>query len=511
MKDRAVGGRSSVLPEGVSEASPVSVPNVAEDVAGAEGDLSLHVTQRMLLSALREQDAAVEAEAARGRAQFLAEASLRFGATLDEELTHATIARLALPPLWAWCVVDIVDAEGKLRRLAVVQPDGDTHVAAPPLIERWAPRDDDPIGIPAVARERIPVVIAAGVAPTLLASMRDPDVLRVLHLCGAGAVLVVPILGHDTLLGAITYVSRPHTPAYSTDDIRLAEALAERCGQALENARLYAAARAAWALSERLRVESDSARADAERARAVAESANAAKVNFLHKISHEFRTPLNAIGGYAQLLAMAVRGPVTPAQEKDLASIQRAQVHLLSLVDEVLEYAQVRAGHLTYVGGKIALAEVVAGVHTLVAPQMEAKHLTYSFDPGEQPFIVFADPTRVRQIMLNLLANATKFTASGGRISVVCAAADGSPRRADGSPALLAVCVRDSGVGIPTSQHDAVFEAFVQVDRALTSVAGGVGLGLPISRELARGMGGDITVTSEVGIGSSFTLTLPAA
>ena len=462
------------------------------------------VTERMLLSALREQDAAAAAEAARARAQFLADASLRFGASLDQELTYAAIAGVSLPGLDAWCVVDVVEVGGGLRRLAVIHPDEDKHPVARSLAGRWNPIDDDLIGVPAIARHRLPVVIVERAAGAVAASARDPDTLRVLRGLGAGALLVVPIVAHGTLLGAITFVGRPGAPIFSADEMQLAQALADRCAQALEAARLYAAARASWA-------EAEAARADAVAARASAEASNASKAKFLGTMSHELRTPLNAIGGYAQLLELGVRGPVTPEQQRDLASIQRSQAHLLSLVDSVLNYAQLEAGRVVYATSSIELIGVVGGVQALVAPQMLEKKIGYSFLPCDSPLIVRAEAAKVRQIILNLLSNATKFTPVGGHIAVSCSTGPGDTRSADrGRPAMHSVRVSDTGSGIPADKLEAVFDPFVQVNRTLSSPDVGVGLGLAISRELARGMGGDVTVESTPGVGTTFTLTLLA-
>lgn len=476
--------------------------------AAAEPEVSLQlVTERMLLSALREQDAAAAAEAARGRAQFLADASLRLGASLDQELTYTAIAGLALPGLDAWCIVDVIEVGGGLRRLAVMHPDEEQCVVARELAGRWTPAADDPIGVPAVARERVPVIITDRADAVVSAAARDPETLRVLQGLGAaGSLLVVPVVAHDVLLGAITYVSRPGAPAYTPEDVRFGEALAARCAQALESARLYAAARALWE-------QADAARADAEAARTEAEAANATKAQFLRTMSHELRTPLNAIGGYAQLLEMEVRGPVTPEQLTDLASIQRSQAHLLGLVDSVLNYAHLGAGRVVYTSADLPLVEVVAGIQTFVAPQMRAKQLAYTFEtverpPGELPLTVRADAGKLRQIVLNLLGNATKFTPSGGRITVTCG--EVAPA-AENGPAMLAVRVTDTGVGIPADKLESVFDPFVQVNRSLTSSDVGIGLGLAISRDLARGMGGDLNAESRVGHGSTFTLTLPRA
>ena len=246
--------------------------------------------------------------------------------------------------------------------------------------------------------------------------------------------------------------------------------------------------------------------AESEAARAAAESASRARSDFLAVMSHELRTPLNAIGGYAELMAMGIRGPLTPQLRDDLQRIQTSQRHLLGLINEVLNYARIETGVVHYDVADVELGEVVASVEPLIAPQLGAKRLAYAHDGcGHTPAVARADRDKVRQVLLNLLSNAIKFTEPGGRIEVAC---DASPVAAEGGRVLLRV--RDTGVGIPPDQQERVFEPFVQVDARLTRPHEGTGLGLAISRDLARGMGGDLTLESEPGAGSTFTLALPA-
>jgi PAS domain S-box-containing protein len=242
--------------------------------------------------------------------------------------------------------------------------------------------------------------------------------------------------------------------------------------------------------------------ADAEHARADAERANAAKSQFLAVMSHELRTPLNAIGGYAELLEMGLRGPVTDAQRTDLARIKRSQQHLLGLINDILNYAKLEAGHAHFAPEDVALDAAADDVVALVLPQLRAKGLTLARDAGWPPGIAArADREKLRQVLVNLLTNAVKFTDAPGTIAL------GAERA---GPAVR-VRVRDTGIGIPADRLDHVFDPFVQVDPRLARTREGTGLGLAISRDLARAMGGDLTAESEVGVGSTFTLTLPAA
>jgi signal transduction histidine kinase len=249
------------------------------------------------------------------------------------------------------------------------------------------------------------------------------------------------------------------------------------------------------------------ARADAEAARTAAEAANRAKSELLSTMSHELRTPLNAIGGYAELLTMGLRGPVTPEQREDLERIRRANQHLLSLINDILNFARIEAGRLEFHPVDLEIGPVIADVEALVRPQLAAKGIAFDHDgcapdTPDRPHVVRADPERLRQVLLNLITNAIKFTDAGGRVSLLC--------DADAAAGITRIRVRDTGRGIAQSQLAVIFEPFVQVDRySSPGSQQGVGLGLAISRELARGMDGDLTVESEVGVGSTFTLSLP--
>jgi signal transduction histidine kinase len=243
---------------------------------------------------------------------------------------------------------------------------------------------------------------------------------------------------------------------------------------------------------------------EAETARAEAENANRAKSEFLAAMSHELRTPLNAIAGYSELMQEEIPGAVTDKQRDYLNRIRQNQRILLSLINDVLNFAKLEAGRLEIRKEPVPVVELVASLEPLVAPQLEAKELSYERCSADKTILALGDYERIRQILTNLLSNAIKFTPPGGTITV----------GTDSHDSAVHIWVRDTGKGIPADRLDSVFEPFVQVDRK-PSLNGpgdqGIGLGLAISRDLARAMDGDIMVESTVERGSTFTVVLRAA
>ena len=198
---------------------------------------------------------------------------------------------------------------------------------------------------------------------------------------------------------------------------------------------------------------------------------------------------------------MGLRGPVTAEQSEDYERIRRAQRHLLGIINDLLNFSRVEAGQLVYDITQVRLVDVIDSVAPMIAPQATAKGLHFERHGCDASRVARADRAKVEQILLNLLSNAVKFTQHAGSITVSC----------EGEGMEVRVCVTDTGIGIAADQLEQIFEPFVQVGRSLTSMHEGTGLGLAISRDLARGMGGNITVRSKPGEASSFTLTLPAA
>lgn len=252
---------------------------------------------------------------------------------------------------------------------------------------------------------------------------------------------------------------------------------------------------------DRLDREREALLEESRRAREDAEAANRAKMQFLTSMSHELRTPLNAIAGYVQLLEIGVHGPVNEAQLRALERTRRSQQHLLALINDVLNFAKLDAGRVEFRIVTVRVHDVLNTLEALVLPQLAAKTLRYTMSCDDPALALRADREKLQQILINLLSNAIKFTPVGGSIALACAPAG----------PMVQMSVRDTGVGIDPDAMDTIFEPFVQVDRSLTNLTEGAGLGLAISRELARGMGGELVAESTPGEGSTFTLTMPRA
>lgn len=234
-------------------------------------------------------------------------------------------------------------------------------------------------------------------------------------------------------------------------------------------------------------------------ARKEAEAANRIKTELFARLSHEFRTPLHAVSGYLEILQQNIHGGLTKEQRRDIDRIHQAQEHLMALVNTILDFAKLEAGPIELSMAEIPIEETLRGAEALVFPQFEKKQINYAHHAGDTTLSVFADREKVQQIVVNLLANAMKFTPAGGGVELDWRVEDDS----------LLVRVRDTGPGIPEEKMEQIFEPFVQLRAPGELPAGGTGLGLPISRDLARAMGGDVCATSTVGAGSTFTLILP--
>jgi PAS domain S-box-containing protein len=407
---------------------------------------------------------------------------------LDIERMLRSIAEIAVPELADFCFFDLLEPDETLRRIAWLHADPakaehfDTvHRMVPPLA-----LDGHPVAhaLRSNQQEFVPVMTDswmqnAAMNERHLAFMRSLDMR---------SLVTIPLAVGDRRIAALTFaVSEFSGRTFDETDLDLFVQLGRRAAVAVDSARLY--------------MEAGRARAAAEAARMEAEKANRAKSEFLAVMSHELRTPLNAIGGYVQLIDLGVHGPVTDAQRTALSRVQYSQQHLLGLINEVLNYARLEGGSVHYDIDNVAVRHLLQEMTAMLEPQAASLGLAMSIAECPPGLAVRADADKLRQVLLNLLTNALKFTAAGGRIEMHCR------READ----RVRIAVADTGIGISAEKLQAVFEPFVQVRSELTREKSGAGLGLAISRDLARGMGGDLEVESTPGEGSVFTVTLPAS
>lgn len=443
-------------------------------------DLQREIAEQMLLGALRERGLADDAEESRRRAAFLAEAGRLLAESADQTNTLIAMTKLALPTLGDWCIVDVLEDGGAIRRLGIYHSDLGKQRLAHELKARWTPKPGDPFGAAAMLGKIETIAITHDVEAALAAAAHGSENLDILHRMGVSSLLSVPLVARRKLLGAITFVTSQHGGRYDTPDIQLAEDLAYRAALALDNAQMYDAALVL---------------------RESAEAANRAKTAFLGAMSHELRTPLNAIGGYIDLLDMGLRGPVTDQQHADFARVRTSQQHLVLLITEILNFVRVGAGGVSYAVADINACDAMTHAVNLIEPLFGQRGIVFDGITGDSSVVARADPERVTQILVNLLSNAIKFTPAEGHI--------GANYAALGS--VVTMQISDTGIGIEEEKLEGIFEPFVQVKDGLADRASGVGLGLAISRDLARAMKGELSVTSKPGKGSRFTLTLPRA
>ncbi|HEX5073227.1 MAG TPA: ATP-binding protein [Gemmatimonadaceae bacterium] len=401
------------------------------------------------------------------------------------------------------------DSSSRMRLNAGVGVDEDTRA----LLE-----------VPGIG-EAISVLVARTRSPVVRDDVQTSDdrALALVRRLGVSAYACFPLVTYGDVIGTLSF-GRGADGRFDARELALLAAFADQFALALHRRRLVAALEAQVGESERARAAAEQARREAEVARAAAESArleaaeaSRAKSGFLATMSHELRTPINAMLGYTQLLELGLAGPLTEQQRGYLERLTLSSQHLLGLVNDILDLSRIEAGETRVARRDSWTGAAVYAAMELVRPQAAERGVRLiDAGPAEQGLPYVGDEDRVRQILVNLLSNAVKFTAAGGTVTVTCdwlaetPAAD-SLHDLHGSGPWVSITVADTGIGIPPEEQDRIFEPFHQVDRGHTRTAGGTGLGLAISRRLARLMGGDLTVESAPGAGSTFTLRLPAA
>ena len=407
--------------------------------------------------------------------RYLAKASETLSSSLELDRAMDALAWLVVPELADWCSVSVLEGP-RIRMVAVAHKDTSKVADVRRLAALYPGNPDGPTRTARVIRSGETDFVADITDAMIDATFEAPDYRALVRSLGFSSVLTVPLKSGSETLGAMSLVMLKER-FWTEADVGLAEELGRRAGVALQNAQLYK---------------------EAVAARQAAEDANSAKVEFLARMSHELRTPLNAIGGFADLLAMGLRGALSPQQMEDVRRIQRNQVHLQSLISDILNYAKLEVGRLEYDIKPMPVRSAVAAIEQVYSKQFDAAGIAWTAD-FDGPQWVLADVDKLQQILMNLVGNAMKFTPKGGRIGI--------RGRVRGD--MVEVAISDSGPGIPSEKLDLIFEPFVQITRP-GEIPTGTGLGLAIARDLARGMGGDLRA-EQVATGASFVLRLKKA
>ncbi len=418
------------------------------------------------------------------RRSFLERAGATLASSLDYRATLSAVAQLAVPQLADWCTVSVLEPGATVPQpVAVAHVHPEKAARAREFGEKYPPDPDDRTGASNVIRTGKSELYPEIPGPLLETRARDDEHRRFIRELKLESAMIVPLLGRERTVGVMTFVYANSGRRYTEDDLAFAEEFARRAALAIENAWAMKAVAEAHAEEQRLRREAD--------------AANRAKDEFLATVSHELRTPLNAIVGWT----LTLRERKLPADvDRALSIIERNARRQARLIEDVLDISRIISGKMSLTPGPTNVGDVVDGAVEAVTPAAEAKGVAIALDV-ERSLSITADSDRLQQIVWNLLANAVKFSAKGGSVTV----------RAHRQGSEVCIAVEDAGEGIASDVLPYVFEPFRQADASTTRKHGGLGLGLAIVKQLVTAHGGVVTAHSDgLGRGAKFVVRLPA-
>lgn len=400
--------------------------------------------------------------------RFLAEASKVLGSSLDYRTTLATVARLGVPRMADWCAVDMLSDTGEIERLAVAHVDPEKVAWAIELNKSRPPDPDAPTGLPNVLRTGKSEFIPAITDEMLAAAIRSEEDLALVRWIGFSSVMIVPLIAQGHTIGAISFVAAESGRHYTPADLAFAEEVAARAALAVENARLFTAAQSAVAIRD----------------------------EFMALASHELKTPVTSLKMYTQVLQRQAerRGEADLATR--LGRMDRQIDKLTGLINDLLDVARIQGGRLEYTDEAIDLNAIVHDAVAEVQPTAAKHRITVE---GAIAAHAWGDRERLGQVVTNLLTNAVKYSPSADRVLV----------RLTTNERGATIAVQDFGIGIAEDHLPHIFEQFYRVSDPSEKTYPGLGIGLYIAGEIVRRHGGEILVASQLGVGTTFTVTLP--
>ena len=416
-----------------------------------------------------------ERKRAENNLKFFAEASKILASSLDLQVTFDAVARLVVPQLADWCTVEILDSQGKLQQIAVAHKDPEKVIWARELRKKQPPRMDDPTGLPNVLRTGKAEFYPLITDDMIVAVSKTPEELELVRSLGFTSAIIVPIFSSKKCIGGITFVTTESRRRYIEADLALAEELAVRASNAIENAQLYHSAQKE--ITERRKLEKQ-------------------KDEFISIASHELKTPVTSIKAYGQVLQHFFKQKGDDKAVSHLSKMDFQINKLTNLIGDLLDVTKVESG-------KMIFAEEEFDFDTLVKEVVDEVQLTTDKHvlhiQGQTQKTIIGDKERTGQVLTNLMTNAIKYSPKANQIDVTLSSDEKN----------VTVSVRDFGIGIPKDKQPRLFERFFRISGPHQETFPGLGLGLYISSEIIKRQGGKIRVESEDGEGATFSFTLP--